>query len=639
MRFYKGRMKKKISIIAGTILVLFMVYVFGPGFRKETSCFVEDYSVSEDGREITLQMGVASSVGFIRKVSVHRQGGNRLELDCYSAFGGVNGSIGARRTFTVPLTADTDVIALYKGNYHYEDVLVKDLDGIWRRAGEDIPAGEASERTLRGTVIEIENGSMLVRPVDGSWEMTSSDVFRIPLELPIENMSSSPEPEVGDGIEVTYSGRVEELYPALLAGITSVTIIKNAQEDDGTIKTDDAGTLGSDDGKEAEGASEAVLNETSAAIPSKALDENASGILTESTAENGSGASAVTSSEASGKTSAGTAVGASTETYTGTSTEAFTGTSTGSATDTDMNLAEFSPSEIHDLVSAEISEDFGTFTVTDEASLKWLTELLGSAEGLKGWPNCPYETVISFKRADGTVIEIQPSTDSCTNYKVGDTWYSYEAVDNRELFALFGLKTEAGRVTEIEKLSPYSYNGTDGIEKAITDYFISDNMYYQPEGSVYIPAFCIFKSESIGESRKKDKDGAVKGDVKVYGNFWTFNYSKQGRTLFCESGGEAPGVFYLKQTGENDYEVTVFGQVGDGSQYSEDIKRICAGNKALEEQYFSACDAGKEPLKSRRMWYIYNYVQDNDLDIDSYQDYGWDPVMLVNPDDTAAFEE
>lgn len=522
MRFYKGRMKKKISIIAGTILVLFMVYFFGPGFRKETSCFVEDYSVSEDGREITLQMGVASSVGYIRKVSVHRQGGNRLELDCYSAFGGVNGSIGARRTFTVPLTADTDVIALYKGNNHYEDVLVKDLDGIWRRAGEDIPAGEASERTFRGTVIEIENGS---------------------------------------------------------------------------------------------------------------------GILTESTAENGSGASAVTSSEASGKTSAGTAVGASTETYTGTSTEAFTGTSTGSAADTDMNLAEFSPSEIHDLVSAEISEDFGTFTVTDEASLKWLTELLGSAEGLKGWPNCPYETVISFKRADGTVIEIQPSTDSCTNYKVGDTWYSYEAVDNRELFALFGLKTEAGRVTEIEKLPPYSYNGTDGIEKAITDYFISDNMYYQPEGSVYIPAFCIFKSESIGESRKKDKDGAVKGDVKVYGNFWTFNYSKQGRTLFCESGGEAPGVFYLKQTGENDYEVTVFGQAGDGSQYSEDIKRICAGNKALEEQYFSACDAGKEPLKSRRMWYIYNYVQDNDLDIDSYQDYGWDPVMLVNPDDTAAFEE
>lgn len=30
-------------------------------------------------------------------------------------------------------------------------------------------------------------------------------------------------------------------------------------------------------------------------------------------------------------------------------------------------------------------------------------------------------------------------------------------------------------------------------------------------------------------------------------NFWMFTYSRQGTTLFCESGGETPGVIYLKK--------------------------------------------------------------------------------------------
>lgn len=194
--------------------------------------------------------------------------------------------------------------------------------------------------------------------------------------------------------------------------------------------------------------------------------------------------------------------------------------------------------------------------------------------------------------------------------------------------------TEKGNKVTPDKdtpLSPYRYTGDDGIEKAITEYFQAQDMYYRPEGTVMIPAFCIFKSETVVDPQSKGSNEAKKGDVKVYGNFWDFVYSRKDKTLFCESGGEAPGVIYLKRTGDNAYEVTTFDRVGDGSQYSEDIKRICNGNKVLEQQYYDASDAGKDPLKTRRMWYIWNYVTDNDLDINSYQDYGWEPVALENP--------
>ena len=152
----------------------------------------------------------------------------------------------------------------------------------------------------------------------------------------------------------------------------------------------------------------------------------------------------------------------------------------------------------------------------------------------------------------------------------------------------------------------------------------------KPEGSVWIPAFCIFMEEAVTDPIEAE---AKKGDIKVYGNFWSFVYSKQGDTLFCESGGEFPGVVYLKKKDGESYDVTYFDRVGDGSQYSEDIKRICRGNATLEKQFYESADANSATVKNKRTWNIYKYVKDNNLAIKYYQDYGWDPVdfnMEVN---------
>ena len=130
-------MKKKLWIPAAAVLAVLLLYIFGTGFMKSPSAFISDYAVSADGGEMTLRISVASSAGYVRKVAVHQNIGGKLYLDCYAAFGGVNGSLGARSGYTVPLSEDTEMIALYRGPDCYEEVLRKDAGGVWQRVRED----------------------------------------------------------------------------------------------------------------------------------------------------------------------------------------------------------------------------------------------------------------------------------------------------------------------------------------------------------------------------------------------------------------------------------------------------------------------------------------------------------------------
>ena len=126
-------MKKKVTIGIIVAVVLCGGYFIGSGFLKNGSVYVKEYSVSGDGREITLDIDTASSVGYIRKMAVSQQMGGKLYIDCYAAFGGINGRIGAKNSFTLPLDEDTTMIGIYRNKNAYQEVLHKDEDGIWRR--------------------------------------------------------------------------------------------------------------------------------------------------------------------------------------------------------------------------------------------------------------------------------------------------------------------------------------------------------------------------------------------------------------------------------------------------------------------------------------------------------------------------
>lgn len=125
-------MKKIIGMIVGTVLILSALYFFGSGFIKIGSVYIGEYSISPDGTEITMNVGVGSSAGFVRKVAVHQQQDGKLYLDCYSAFGGFNGSVGSKSEYTIPLNDDTEMIAIYRSSDCYEEVLRKDSNGDWQ---------------------------------------------------------------------------------------------------------------------------------------------------------------------------------------------------------------------------------------------------------------------------------------------------------------------------------------------------------------------------------------------------------------------------------------------------------------------------------------------------------------------------
>lgn len=128
-------MKKsiKVFVIALITIVLLstVLYLLVPGFTKQESVYISDYTVSDDGKEMTIKIGVSSSVGYVRKISVHQQHGGKLYLDCYSAFGGINGSWGAKSEYIIQLDEETEGIALYRNSDCYEVVLNKTEDGKW----------------------------------------------------------------------------------------------------------------------------------------------------------------------------------------------------------------------------------------------------------------------------------------------------------------------------------------------------------------------------------------------------------------------------------------------------------------------------------------------------------------------------
>lgn len=82
-----------------------------------------------------------------------------------------------------------------------------------------------AHQVFQAEILEIHGGHYLVKPVEGSWELNSADR----IEVPIRNAQPSPEPEIGDVIEIEYSGEILETYPARIADVYGIKIIKEAE--------------------------------------------------------------------------------------------------------------------------------------------------------------------------------------------------------------------------------------------------------------------------------------------------------------------------------------------------------------------------------------------------------------------------
>ncbi len=186
--------------------------------------------------------------------------------------------------------------------------------------------------------------------------------------------------------------------------------------------------------------------------------------------------------------------------------------------------------------------------------------------------------------------------------------------------------TELEVQDQIVELPVYKSPESGSIEEAITLWLWKEMGFQTPnhEGGVNVPAYVIVKTETTEDDF-----------TKVYGDFWVYEYTLDGTNFVCESGGSYPGVFYLRQN-ENGYETSSFEMAEDGSGYMESVEKICGGDEELKQAFLDSTDAQNPKSINARIGFIRWYANANGLKIDTYQDFGWDPVSLAEtvPEDT-----
>lgn len=126
-------MKKILLGTVAAVMILVVIYLVGTGLMKMSSVYVGEYTVSEDGAAMEIRTGVAASMGYIRDMSVKKDG-EEVYLTFYSAFGGLNSSLGAKNTFEIPLDESSAKIYIYRGESGYELILQKNAEtNRWER--------------------------------------------------------------------------------------------------------------------------------------------------------------------------------------------------------------------------------------------------------------------------------------------------------------------------------------------------------------------------------------------------------------------------------------------------------------------------------------------------------------------------
>lgn len=173
-----------------------------------------------------------------------------------------------------------------------------------------------------------------------------------------------------------------------------------------------------------------------------------------------------------------------------------------------------------------------------------------------------------------------------------------------------------------DALPTFSYTGEDAVLATVCAYMMESDegqgYYRSSEASVYIPAPVIYDSVSVDE------------DLIVFCNLWSYVYYQNGNTLECESGGESPARLRLHPDADapGGYQVIEDIRTGDGADYYEGIKEFCKGYPGMADKYFNYDESTIDTRESIRTTLIRMYVQDNDLNIKYYKDYGWDPVPV-----------
>jgi hypothetical protein len=130
---------------------------------------------------------------------------------------------------------DTDGYLYVDKRYYSSNMQVSSGRLVFKDGGIQIEGGNTeSISVLRAKILEIHDRYFLVEPVEGSWESSSASK----IEVPIRNMSPSPEPQVGDILQIEYDGQILETYPARLNNVYHIALEQTIHYQSMMIPTD-----------------------------------------------------------------------------------------------------------------------------------------------------------------------------------------------------------------------------------------------------------------------------------------------------------------------------------------------------------------------------------------------------------------
>ena len=147
---------------------------------------------------------------------------------------------------------------------------------------------------------------------------------------------------------------------------------------------------------------------------------------------------------------------------------------------------------------------------------------------------------------------------------------------------------------------------------AVDDYLVNEI------GKNYSPSDVCIPSAFVVSTDESDPN-----DIKVWGDFWVFNYNVVGDTLKTASGGSHPGLMHVRKT-DNGYEVVGFDAVADGADNLPSAKAIF-GDKY---DAFWEVNSNQEKREDIRLHFVADYVKKHNLPVKMLQDYGWPAVAL-----------
>ena len=159
----------------------------------------------------------------------------------------------------------------------------------------------------------------------------------------------------------------------------------------------------------------------------------------------------------------------------------------------------------------------------------------------------------------------------------------------------------------------YGYAGDDPVELAIYEYLVDEIGENYDDADACIPVVHIFHVDYTDEK-----------DIKVYGDYWVYNYNIEGDTLKCVSGGDHPGCMHVEKEDDDEYEVKSFDAVEDGAGNVESAKKIFGDHY----EDFAAYQSNQDAKDEDRFYAVMDYVNLNEVPCTKFQDEGWDPVEL-----------